>query len=103
MSDERDDDDRIEQLLGKRVLVGITYVDVDQQPIERRQLHGRIVRIDLIDGIVLALPNGEEYTLPPDLDALRSAEPGEYELSESGEVVVDPDYTSVWRISRTVH
>ena len=102
MSDERDDD-RIEQLIGKHVLVGITYVDLDQQPIERRQLHGRIVRIDLDNGIVLALANGEEYTLPPDLDALRSAEPGEYELSETGEVVVDPDYTSIWRISRAVH
>ena len=98
MSDERD---RIEKLIGKRVLVGITYVD--QQPIERRQLHGRIVRIDATEGIVLALPNGEEYKLPPDLDALRSAEPGEYELSETGEVVVDPDYTSIWRISRPVH
>ena len=101
MSDDLDDD-RIEALIGKHVLVGITYVDVDQRPIERRQLHGRIVRIDAT-GIVLALPNGEEYKLPPDLDALRSAEPGEYELSESGEVVVDPDFTSIWRISRTVH
>jgi hypothetical protein len=61
------------------------------------------VRIDARDGIVLALPDGEEYTLPPDLDALRSAEPGEYELSGTGEVVVDPDYTSIWWISRPVH
>ena len=101
MSDELEDD-RIQNLIGKHVLVGITYVGVDQQPIERRQLHGRIVRIDA-EGIVLALPNGEEYGLPPDLDALRSAEPGEYELSGTGEVVVDPDYTSIWRISRPVH
>jgi hypothetical protein len=102
MSDEHDDD-RIEQWIGKHVLVGITYVGAGSQQIERRQLHGRIVRVDLQSGIVLALPNGEEYTLPPDLDALRPAEPGEYELHETGEVVVDPDFTSVWRISRPVH
>jgi hypothetical protein len=41
----------------------------------------------------------EEFTLPPILEAFEPAEPGEYRLRSTGEVVVDPDVLAKFRIS----
>ena len=54
--------------IGKRVLVSITYIDADEEPIEQRQFHGHIVRI-----------NGQEA------DRLnRGRLPAAFDLTESG-------------------
>jgi hypothetical protein len=37
--------------------------------------------------------NGQRVSLPPQL---QEAEPGEYRLRATGEVVVDPDYFARW-------
>ena len=44
--------------------------------------------------------NGEIEWLPPDLRAFKKARPGEYRLRSTGEVVLDPDYTTVLTIRR---
>jgi hypothetical protein len=36
--------------------------------------------------------------LPPDLAAFRRAEPGEYRLKSSTDVVIDPDVLGSWSI-----
>jgi len=46
------------------------------------------------------LSDCEVECLPPDLRAFRKAEPGEYRLKSSDEVVVDPDYLASWTITR---
>ena len=89
-----------QQLIGKRVVVGVTYTDESGRPIEQRQFHGRVVRANAGEGIVLARPSGEEVRLPPLLKALQMASPGEYRLRSTGEVVVDPDYTCTWSVTR---
>jgi len=38
----------------------------------------------------------EDFTLPPDLSAFQKAQPGEYRLRRTGEVIVNPDYLCVW-------
>jgi hypothetical protein len=88
-------------LVGKHVLVGLTYENLTGQPIEEKQVHGRVVRVTASEGIVLALePSGEEFAIPALLGALRPATPGEYRLHSTGEVVMDPDFLATFSVKR---
>ena len=88
-------------LIGKHVLVGLTYLDHTEQVIEQKQVHGRVVRASASEGIVLALePSQEHFAIPPALDLLLPAPAGEYRLRSTGEVVVDPDFTAVLTVTR---
>jgi hypothetical protein len=44
------------------------------------------------------LSNGKKRWLPPDLSQLKPADPGNYRLKSTEEVVIDPDYLSVWTV-----
>jgi hypothetical protein len=93
---------RAEKLLGSTVLVGLTYEEPAGQ--RQEQFYGTVMAADPEDGITLRLEgsrSGEFYTLPPALQALFPAKPGEYRLRETGEVVVDPDYTTTWTSTRS--
>jgi hypothetical protein len=60
--------------IGKHLLVGITYLDHEDNFIEHKQLHGNIVRINKAEGIVLRLHDSdEEYKQPPALQTLEPA------------------------------
>ncbi len=87
-------------MIGKRVLVGKTYVRGDEV-IEQVQFHGVIETADERTGFALRRADtGEWESLPPDLRAFRPAEPGEYTLSSTGEVVLDPDFIATWIAER---
>jgi hypothetical protein len=91
-------------LVGKYVLIGLTYVDAKDKPIEQEQLHGTIIKADAKGGFAIRLrgsKNGEVFWLPADLRAFQDSCPGEYRLRSTGEVVVDPDLFSTWIINRT--
>ncbi len=98
------DHERAVALIGKRVLVGLTYHDHNDKFLEQRQVHGIVVRVDSKQGIAIEL-QGERTTelfwLPPDLRSLQEADPGEYRLRSTGEVVVDPDYLFTWIINKS--
>jgi hypothetical protein len=97
------DESKIRKLLYKYVIIGLTYVDNNDKVIETIQLHGRITRINQIDGVVITREDkAEEYKLPADLSAFEEAEPGEYKLTKTGEIIVDPDYLSSWTIQKPV-
>lgn len=82
--------------IGKYVLLGLNYIDTSNTVVDRRQLHGYIVRASDEAGVVVRLEGGEEVVLPPVFEALHPAEPGEYYLKDTEEVVIDPDFTAVW-------
>ncbi len=42
---------------------------------------------------------GGVFRLPFDPEALKVAAPGEYRLRSTGEVVVNPDFTTVWSVT----
>ena len=84
--------------LGKYLLAGLTYVDDDENVLNREELHGYIVRINPEEGLVVRMENGEEFQLPHNVSALQKAEPGEYYLQSTEEVIIDPDYVAVWMI-----
>jgi hypothetical protein len=52
-------------------------------------------------GIVISLRGlrqGESYVIPAALDCLEPAEPGDYHLHSTEEVVANPDYTTTFSI-----
>lgn len=96
------DPNKIASLIGKRILVGVTFVDSEGELIEQRQVHGRIRCIDPTDGMVIAIHDSDEtLVLPPDLSSVRAAPRGEYRLRSTGEVVIDPDLLCTWVWKRT--
>jgi len=91
------------ELLGKYVLVGLTYVKKSGELIREDQFHGVVQRVDPHEGILLSLrgkKEGEEYNLPPHTAAFTPAAKGEYSLKSTDEVVVNPDFTSTWTIEQ---
>jgi hypothetical protein len=89
-------------LVGKYVLVGITHVAADGHTVTGHdQYHGRIESADQEKGIEMACEGewaGQKIMLPPDLAAFFRAEPGEYRLKSSSDVVIDPDVLASWSI-----
>ncbi len=84
-------------LLGKILLVSLTYYDENNEVTKRCQLWGEVTEADE-NQIVILRDNGEEISLPPDLSSIEKATKGEYVLDSTGEVVKDPDFTARWSI-----
>ncbi|MGD0336891.1 MAG: hypothetical protein ABSB18_07345 [Candidatus Omnitrophota bacterium] len=88
-------------LIGKYCLIGLNYCDHQGKPLEKKQLHGDIIRANENEGVVLKLRgSGEEFKLPPDLKAFKKAEPGEYRLKSTGETIISPDLIATWDINK---
>lgn len=88
-----------QQVIGKSVLVGITYVNSHDELIEQRQLHGVIESVTSEDGIAIRLGDGKVFRLPPDLRGIEPAAPGIYRLRSTGEEVENPDYVWTWTVT----
>lgn len=98
--DDSYSEDKAQGMLGKRVLVGITYVNHEGHPIRHQQVHGIVARVNPREGVVLELADGTEHRLPPDLRAFHEAEPGVYSLRSNGEPVVNPDYLATYTVEK---
>lgn len=98
------DDANAVGLIGKHLLVGLTYLNADGTLRKQVQLHGRITAVDETKVTMRLHGSDEEFTLPrsrepgSDLDAFEPADPGEYRLRSTGEVVADPDLLAKWTI-----
>ena len=98
------DDDQARELVGKTVLLGLTFATSDGDVVEQVQRHGVVEQVDRDEGIGVRLVgpgrpwDHELYRLPPDLRPFSKAAPGAYRLRSTGETVVDPDFTSTWEI-----
>ncbi len=93
-----------ERLGGATVLVGITYDEPAGARLE--QFFGTVMEAHPTDGVSLRLEGsrlGEVYTLPPDLRAFKLAPEGSYRLRETGEIVLNPDFTTTWTITPPIH
>ncbi len=88
-----------EELIGKVLLVGVTYYTADNEFIEQKQFYGTVTEAN--DKIVrMVQKDGSEFTLPPDLSSTKRARPGEYKLRSTKEVVVDPDFIATWNVTK---
>jgi hypothetical protein len=90
--------EQLRELIGHRLLVGITYLDADGSVTATRQFCGQV--LDVADGVVVVERPGEAEpaVLPADAAAYRRAEPGSYTLAGTGETVRDPDFVSTWTL-----
>lgn len=85
-------------IVGKTLLIGITYYSADDELIERRQLWGTVTEANN-SHIQVKQNNGEIFSLPPDLSAIKKAPLGEYCLHSTGEAVVNPHFLTTWSIT----
>lgn len=88
-------------LKGRRLLVGITYLDDEGQITSTQQFCGRV--LDVGDGVVVVERPGEREpaVLPADAAAYEPAAEGAYRLQNTGEIVIDPDYVTTWHVRET--
>ena len=94
------DENKAASLRGSLVLIGITYLDSSGRERMRLQAYGVVVEADKYQGIAVECHGetwqGQIARFPPDTDAWDEAVPGKYELNLTGEVVIDPAYTTTW-------
>jgi hypothetical protein len=97
------DQEEADWLIGKYVLVGITWMEPDNKTAKAKgQYHGKIVDADKDKGFKIECEGawaGKAMGLPPVLHAFRPAKPGRYELRSTGEIVNDPDVLATWTIA----
>ena len=98
MTDEHEtahwDADFAKTLLGKTLLMNLTFLDEEGEVAERQQFFGVVIDATEDEGVVLDLlgeHDGDTYTLPPQTSAIMAAEPGV--TSVSGET---PDFVANW-------
>ena len=88
----------LESLVGKHILVGLTWVTEAGQVERHSQFHGR-VKVATAQGVVVERADGRrDFTLPPGAEFIKPAAPGHYRLRESGEVIEDPDLVCTMRM-----
>ena len=86
-------DDQDPTVLGKVVLIGITYFSPDGKETGRGQWWGRILAFNMREGLKVDLSNrGKPHAFPPFAHALRPAPPGVYKLRSTGERIENPDF-----------
>lgn len=84
-----------DELVGKTILVGMSYCNSNEELIEQKQFYGTIVEASKTH-IRFEGADGNTFALPPDLSAIKRARAGEYKLRSTGEVVVNPDFLTTW-------
>ena len=97
------DSTKAKELIGKYILVGVTYIDPDGELESQKQLHGTVKRASEKEGIIVQLQGtyqGEEWNMPPDTSSITKAESGEYTLESTGEIVTDPDFLCTWEVHK---
>lgn len=87
----------LDELIGKLLLVGITYYTDNNELIEQKQFYGTVTEANE-SFILIKQPDGTEFTLPSDLNSTKRARPGEYKLRSTGEIVTNPDYFATWSL-----
>jgi hypothetical protein len=96
------DFDFARRLMGKYVMASFSYLKPDGVTVrEHEQVHGIVIDATRDEGFTLALRGsrkGETIVLPPNPSAFVKLAPGNYRLSSTNERVVNPDYTSLWKV-----
>ena len=66
------------------------------------QMHG-VVESASRDGIKVSLRGergGQSWTMPADPSAISPAQPGRYQLPETGEIIENPDFICTWMVQK---
>lgn len=85
--------DDLAVMIGRSLLVGITYVDAQDVVCDQVQFAGVVTAVAPL--VEIDCGTEEPFTLPPEPDAFDVGTPGEYRLQSTGEVVLDPDFVTM--------
>jgi hypothetical protein len=91
--------ERLQHLVGARLLVGVNVRAPDGSVLDREQFCGRV--LEVADGVVVVeRPHAPDdpAVLPADPENYNVAPAGRYVLATTGETVVDPDYLTTWDV-----
>lgn len=90
-------------LIGKRILVGLTYLDHDGKTAEQIQLHGVVAEVNEHTLRFQRADGGGLFSVPND-GSLAPADPeAVYTLRTTGEAVSGVDHVATWMIHRAPH
>jgi hypothetical protein len=90
---------KAKKLIGKRVIIGYTYLAPDASVERQEQKYGIITSVRAFNGItVLEHGTAKTINLPADLRGWKRADKATYLLHSSGEHVKNPDYLTSWII-----
>lgn len=91
------DESKAAEYIGKTILIGVTYLDHEKNPIGQQQWFGTILTFSNKEGIKIKLEDSDKPCgLPPDPRGIRKAKPGIYRLRSSRKEIVNPDYLATW-------
>jgi hypothetical protein len=85
-------------LKGKVFLIGLTFIDQDEEIIEKYQTHGTVVRLTVDGFFKIRRADKSIFTIPYDRDTIKAAKEGEYREKATGEIIKDPDFIMTWEI-----
>ena len=89
----------LNEMIGGRILVGVTYLNDDGGVHQQVQFVGRVTAVEPL--VSIEREGVESFTLPPpEPKAYDRAAPGDYTLRGTGEVVNNPDYVTSWTVQR---
>jgi len=85
-------DQEAADLVGKTILIGITYLAHDGEELQRSQMHGVVssASSNTVEVLLGGERHGQTFSLPSDPNFFTVAEPGKYQLHSTGEVVENP-------------
>src|SRR6185369_1239537 len=86
------------EVLGKLVLVGISFYTSTGTLIEQFQTNGIAERV-LEDLLYLRRADGGTFAVPYDPDYIKRAAAGTYTEKTTGRQIVNPDFLSQWKIN----
>ncbi len=90
---------KFEEYIGKQILIGLSFIDENDELVEQYQTHGCIKAIEpdgmmRIDRDILPI-----FTIPFDEESISKANPGVYRERSTGIEIENPDYTTSWSIN----
>jgi hypothetical protein len=83
---------------GKVFLIGLTFVDSDEQLIEQYQTSGTVEKLDDSGIFKFRRLDGSIFQLPYDQETINEAYEGEYRERETGNIITNPDFITTWKI-----
>ena len=93
------DEVKAQEMIGKIVLVGVTYRNEKDEVTGTTEYFGYVKRINSEEGLVIERGDTEEeMSLPPMLEQYEKASPGTYNLKSCDYSIENPDYLATWSV-----
>jgi len=86
-------------VIGKLVIIGISFYDSNDRLIDTFQTHGIVVEPN--DSQILRIKKKDNgiFQLPYEPITIQEAAPGKYSEKHSSTIITNPDYMILWSIS----